>query len=94
MKLSREGAARLGCHESRGFPVSDFEFWPEDFDGCFQNGNDHVVLTIDEVFTLKQMVQWVMKSSKLNNMNKVFLEKTYNFLNERFEKAEKGNETK
>ena len=53
-----------------------------------------VILTVEEVFTLKQMVQWVMKSSRLNNMNKVFLEKTYNFLNERFEKAEKGNETK
>lgn len=48
MKLAREGAARLGRHESRGFPVGDFEFQPEDFDGCFQNGKDHVVLTVEE----------------------------------------------
>ncbi len=48
MKLTHKGAARLGRHESRGFPVSDFEFKPEDFDGCFQNGKGHVVLTIEE----------------------------------------------
>lgn len=48
MKLTSEGAARLGRHESRGFPVGDFDFKPEDFDGCCQNGNDHVVLTIEE----------------------------------------------
>lgn len=48
MKLTREGAARLGRHESRGFPVGDFEFRSEDFDGCFQNGKDHVILTVEE----------------------------------------------
>ena len=41
MKLSREGAARLGCHEARGFPVNDFEFKPEDFNGS-------VTLTVEE----------------------------------------------
>ena len=45
-------------------------------------------MTVDEVFTLKQMIHFVLKSSKLNKMNKVFLEKTYNFLNKRFEEAE------
>lgn len=48
MKLTSEGAARLGRHESRGFPVGDFEFQPEDFDGCFQNGKDHIALTVEE----------------------------------------------
>ncbi len=39
MKLTREGAARLGRHESRGFPIGDFDFKPEDFDGRFQVWN-------------------------------------------------------
>lgn len=103
MKLSEKGFEKIldTCHfdEDRAtyalnyswpkkdyhFEIQGTEFEPDDFKGM-------VCLTVDEIFTLKQMVQWVMKSSKLNNMNKVFLEKTYNFLNERFEKAEKGNE--
>lgn len=72
--------------------IEALEFESDDFDGgCFQNGKDHVVLTVDEVFTLKQMVHFVLNSSRLNNTNKSFLETTYNVLNERFEKAEKGN---
>ena len=86
MKLSEKGIKRFNrLYWEDDEQLHEIEFEPDDFKGM-------VCLTVDEVFTLKQMVQWVIKSSKLNNMNKVFLEKTYNFLNERFEKAEKGNE--
>ena len=67
----------------------DFELEPDDFQcGYFQNGKDHIVLTVDEVFTLKQMIQWVMKSSSLGRTNTVFLEETYKILNKHFEQAE------
>ena len=58
MKLTSEGAARLGRHESRGFPIGDFEFQPEDFDGCFQNGKDHFVLTVKEAKQLLDCAMW------------------------------------
>ena len=98
MKLSKKGYEKLFEFFMSGkyfdaTKCDQIEFEPDDFDGYFQNGKDHVVLTVDEVFTLKQMIQWVMKSSRLSGMNKVFLEKTYNFLNKRFEKTEKSNES-
>lgn len=83
MKLSEKGIEKVQNYSSIDLEIEGFE--PDDF-------QDVVIFTVDEVFTLKQMVQWVMKSSKLNSMNKVFLEKTYHFLNERFEKAEKCDE--
>ena len=63
MKLSREGAARLGCHEARGFPVSDFEFKPEDFDGCCQNGNNHIALTVEEAKALLRRIPMFQMSA-------------------------------
>ena len=74
-----------------GDELKDYEFESEDFDGgCFQNGKDHSVsLTIDEVFTLKQMVKWVLKSSSLGVTNTVFLEETYKILNKHFKQAVK-----
>lgn len=67
MKLTREGAARLGRHESRGFPVGDFEFQPEYFDGSFQNGKDHIALTVEEAEKLMKLLDlceyWLMKNS-------------------------------
>lgn len=90
MKLAREGAARLGRHESRGFPLGDFEFQPEDFDGNFQNGKDHVVLTIDQAKEL---------ALKLKNNAEFFFLQTGEFdydtdelwqcLTEKIEQAEK-----
>ena len=69
------------------FEIEETEFESNDFEGM-------ICLTVDEIFTLKQMVQWVIKSSRLNNTNKAFLETTYNFLNERFEKARDKDEVK
>lgn len=103
MKLSKKGFEKLldSCQfdEDRAtyalnfsspekdyyFEIEGTEFESKDFEGM-------ICLTVDEVFTLKQMVQWVMKSSRLSGTNKAFLEQTYNFLNERFEKAEKCDE--
>ena len=103
MKLSEKGFEKIldTCHfdedsatyalnyswpkKDYHFEIQGTEFESKDFEGM-------ICLTVDEVFTLKQMVQWVIKSSRLNNTNKAFLETTYNFLNERFEKAEKCNE--
>lgn len=99
MKLTREGAARLGCHEARGFPVSDFEFKPEDFDGCCQNGKDHVVLTIEEakriVDSLHRAIKAHVEVSRLTNgwtevsieVNDIYM------LQERIKQAEKDNGT-
>ena len=74
-----------------GEELKSYEFGYGDFDsGCFQNGKDHSVsLTIDEVFTLKQMVKWVLKSSSLGVTNTVFLEETYKILNKHFKQAVK-----
>ena len=71
--------------------IEALEFEPDDFQGgYFQNGKDHLVcLTVDEVFTLKQMVKWVLKSSSLGVTNTVFLEETYKILNKHFKQAGK-----
>lgn len=78
-----------------GDELKDYEFGYGDFDGgCFQNGKDHLVcLTVDEVFTLKQMVKWVLKSSSLNRTNTVFLEETYKILNKHFKRFKQSMES-
>lgn len=77
-----------------GEELKFYEFGYGDFDGgCFQNGKDNLVcLTFEEIFTLKQMVKWVLKSSSLSGTNKVFLEKTYKILNKRFKQTVNGHE--
>ena len=97
MKLSKKGYEKLFEFFMSGkyfdaTKCDQIEFEPDDFDGYFQNGKDHVVLTVDEVFTLKQMIQWVMKSSSLGRTNTVFLEETYKILNKHFKQAVKGHE--
>lgn len=79
-----------------GDELKHYEFESYDFDGgCFQNGKDHLVcLTVEEIFTLKQMVKWVMKSASLGVTNRVFLEETYKILNKHFKKAVKSYEVK
>ena len=79
-----------------GDELKHYEFGYGDFDGgSFQNGKDHLVcLTVDEVFTLKQMVKWVLKSSSLGVTNTVFLEETYKILNKHFKQAVKSYEVK
>ena len=72
--------------------LKHYEFEFDDFDNCFQSGKERVILTVEEIFTLKQMIRWVLKSSRLSGMNKVFLEKTYKFLNKRFKQVVKKNE--
>ena len=95
MKLNKKGLMRLldvafdgdEFYQSNALEV---EFEPDDFvGGCCQNGKDHLVcLTVDEIFTLKQMVKWVLKSSSLGRTNTVFLEETYKILNKHFKQAE------
>ena len=95
MKLSREGAARLGCHEARGFPVGDFEFQPEDFDGCCQNGKDHVVLTVEEAKAVNEAIEWLcstLEDYEREHDNTPALIEGWNqmdFLEHRIEQAEK-----
>jgi hypothetical protein len=77
MKLTREGAARLGRHESRGFPVGDFEFQPEDFDGCFQEEKDHVVLTLEEAKKISKffdVVECCASGFKLSDEERILWE--------------------
>ena len=62
MKLSREGAARLGCHEARGFPVNDFEFKPEDFNGS-------VMLTVEEAEKLMKLLDLCVYWLTNNNVS-------------------------
>lgn len=75
-----------------GEELKFYEFGYDDFDGgCFQTGKDHLIcLTVEEIFTLKQMVKWVLKSSSLGRTNTVFLEETYKILNKHFKQAVKG----
>ena len=95
MKLSREGAARLGRHEARGFPVSDFEFRPEDFKGCFQNGKDHIALTVDEAGILtrcaaNEFCRLILEHGPVDLAREV--EVLMYDLAKRIEQAEKSNE--
>lgn len=92
MKLTCEGAARLGRHESRGFPVSDFEFKPDDFvGGCFQNGKGHILLTVEEAKKLMKLLDlceyWLMKNSVSYDCDA-----WASLLEGRIEQAEKGHE--
>lgn len=86
MKLTREGAARLGRHESRGFPVGDFEFRPEDFDDCYRNWKEHVVLTVDEAKLI-----WDILEDNENYFPEGFWEMA-DWLKNKIEQAEKENE--
>jgi hypothetical protein len=90
MKLTREGAARLGRHEARGFPVGDFEFRPEDFDGCFQNGKDHVVLTVEEAKKIERKLYAIRRNHdrKGENNGVRSVNKSLSVLKERIEQAE------
>ena len=88
MKLTSEGAARLGRHEARGFPVSAFNFKPEDFDGCFQNGKDHIILTVEEAEYALKVVRFAITTCEAVNEHK---DKLWNFaslLHRRIEQAE------
>ena len=94
MKLTHEGAARLGRHEAQGFPVCDFEFQPEDFKGgCCQNGKDHVTLSVDEAkeiaFKLKELSEGYFLET--GNIDSRSVEWSI-VLNERIEQAEKDDE--
>lgn len=61
MKLSEKGLKRLldvafdgdEFYQSNALQI---EFEPDDFDGCCQNGNDHVVLTIEEAKALLRRI--------------------------------------
>lgn len=90
MKLTCEGAARLGRHESRGFPVSDFDFKPEDFDGCFQNGKGHIVLTVEEakgiLWDLRDLYKQTYGYEWVKN------EPWFDEFKKRIQQAEKGHE--
>ena len=46
MKLNPKGCTRLGVYESRGFPISEFTFFPTDFKGGV------VILSKDEAMYL------------------------------------------
>lgn len=91
MKLTSEGAARLGRHESRGFPVGDFEFQPEDFDGCCQNGKDHLVgLTVKEAKVIEELaLLCLFLRPKAVTIEKA---KVMKELNNRIKQAEKCDE--
>ena len=90
MKLTSEGAARLGRHESRGFPVSDFDFKPDDFDGCFLNGKDHIALTVEEAEKLMKLLD-LCEYWLTNNNVSYDCDAWASLLEGRIKQAEKGD---
>ena len=64
MKLSEKGLKRLldvafdgdEFYQSNALQI---EFEPDDFDGCFQNGKDHIALTVEEAKAVNEAIEWL-----------------------------------
>lgn len=93
MKLSEKGLKRLldvafdgdEFYQSNALEV---EFEPDDFvGGCFQNGKDHVTLTVEEACEILDYLGYLHLSGGRDSFLKG-LEKCNRNLYERIEKAE------
>lgn len=93
MKLNEKGLKRLldvafdgdEFYQSNALEV---EFEPDDFDGCFQNGKDHIVLTVEEAKFVSQIlpmsILWTLSLEQYE-----VIKELNNKIKERIEQVEK-----
>lgn len=94
MKLSEKGLKKFERHEQikkLGYVslIDEIEFEPDDFEGgCFQNGNDYIILPIEEARIIEHCLAFFKQRHKLYNSEL----KVWKLLQMRIEQAEKKNE--
>lgn len=90
MKLNKKGLKRLldvafdgdEFYQSNALQI---EFEPDDFDGgCFQNGKDHIILTVEEAKRLKENAEIAFYEGIWGDEDTVLMDA----LTKRIEKAE------